>query len=152
MARSVRQSKIIEIINKQEIETQDELVAALRQAGFNVTQATISRDIKELCLFKIVGKNKKYKYAFVDNDDRSFSSKANEVYRSVVISITNIFNQIVVKTIRGTTDAVAGVIDRLAITSVLGIVTGEDALLVITDSPESAIQVKLRLEELLSNN
>ena len=65
MARSVRQSKIIEIISNNEIETQDELVNALKDAGFDITQATISRDIKELGLIKIVGNSKKYKYAFI---------------------------------------------------------------------------------------
>ena len=151
MARSVRQSKIIEIINKQEIETQDELVDALKSAGFDVTQATISRDIKELGLFKIAGKSKKYRYAFVDNEDRNFNSKANEMYKSVVLSIANTLNQVVVKTIRGTTLAVAGVVDRLAITSILGIVTGDDTILIITDSEENAKQVKMRLEDLLNN-
>lgn len=150
MARSVRQSKIIEIINKQEIETQDELVEALKDAGFSITQATISRDIKELCLFKVAGEKKKYKYAFVDNDDRTFTTKANEIYKSVVLSVVTISNQVIVKTVRGTTDAVATVIDRLSITAVLGIVTGEDTVLVIAESENSAMQIKQRLENMLN--
>lgn len=152
MARSVRQSKIIEIINKQEIETQDELVTALKQAGFNVTQATISRDIKELCLFKIAGENKKYRYAFVESEDKNLSSKTNEIYRNVVLSITQVLNQVLVKTIKGTTEAVANVVDKLAISSVLGCVTGYDSLLVVTDSEESAKEVKSRLDSLLNDN
>lgn len=152
MARSVRQSKIIEIINKQEIETQDELVQALRECGFKVTQATISRDIKELCLFKISGDKKKYRYAFVDGEDKTISSKANEIYRSVILSITPVLNQVVVKTIRGTTEAVATVVDKLSITTVLGCVAGADTLLVITDSAESAVDVCKRLNDLLISN
>lgn len=149
MARSVRQSKIIEIINKQEIETQDELVQALKECGFKVTQATISRDIKELCLFKVSGEKKKYRYAFFEGEDKTISSKSNEIYRSVVLSITTVLNQVVVKTIRGTTEAVASVIEKLAITSVLGCVSGADTLLVITDSAESAVEVSKRLNDLL---
>lgn len=152
MARSVRQSKIIEIINKNEIETQDELVSALRKAGFNVTQATISRDIKELCLFKIPGENKKYKYAFVEKEDKNLSSKTNEIYKNVVLSITPVFNQVLVKTIKGTTEAVANVVDKLGFNSVLGCVTGYDSLLIVTNSAENAVEVSDRLEGLLQSN
>lgn len=152
MARSVRQSKIIEIINKQEIETQDELVEALKQAGFKVTQATISRDIKELCLFKISGETKKYRYSFVDNEDRTISSKTNDVFKNVVLSVTPVFNQVLVKTIRGTSESVALVVDKLGMSSVIGCVSGSDALLIVTDSSESAVEVCERLNELLIPN
>lgn len=152
MARSVRQSKIIEIINKQEIETQDELVEALKQAGFKVTQATISRDIKELCLFKISGETKKYRYSFVDNEDRTISSKTNDVFKNVVLSVTPVFNQVLVKTIRGTSESVALVVDKLGMSSVIGCVSGSDALLIVTDSAESAVEVCERLNELLIPN
>ncbi|MBQ7977302.1 MAG: arginine repressor [Clostridia bacterium] len=152
MARSVRQSKIIEIINKQEIETQDELVEALKQAGFKVTQATISRDIKELCLFKISGETKKYRYSFVDSEDRTISSKTNDVFKNVVLSITPVFNQVLVKTIRGTSESVALVVDKLGMSSVIGCVSGSDALLIVTDSAESAVEVCERLNELLIPN
>ncbi len=151
MARTIRQSKIIEIINKQEIETQDELVKALRAEGFNVTQATISRDIKELCLFKISGEKKKYRYAFVESEYKNLNSKTNEVYRNVVLAINQLLNQVVVKTIKGTAEAVAGVIDKMAMTTILGCVAGQDTVLVITTSENDAIEVKERLTEMLNN-
>ena len=73
--RSARQTKILEIIESQDIETQDELVAALKNAGFDVTQATISRDIKELGLIKVKTDRERYKYANVDHDDRKLSAR-----------------------------------------------------------------------------
>ena len=152
MARTVRQSKIIEIINKQEVETQGELVKALKDAGFNVTQATISRDIKELCLFKIAGETKKYKYAFVDSEDKNLNSKTNEIYRNVVLSIHQVLNQVVVRVLKGTAEAVAGVAERMSIATVLGIIAGSDTVLIITDGEAAASEVADRLQDLLNNN
>ena len=82
MARSVRQSKILELISTREIETQDELVALLREAKFDITQATISRDIKELGLIKILSADSgKYKYAIVENGEQAFSNKYISIFK-----------------------------------------------------------------------
>ena len=150
--KNFAEAKIIEIINKQEVETQGELVKALKDAGFNVTQATISRDIKELCLFKIAGETKKYKYAFVDSEDKNLNSKTNEIYRNVVLSIHQVLNQVVVRVLKGTAEAVAGVAERMSIATVLGIIAGSDTVLIITDGETAASEVADRLQDLLNNN
>ena len=149
MARSSRQAKIIEIINKNEIDTQEELVTALKKSGFNVTQATISRDIKELGLFKVSGEQKKYKYAIVENENLGYVNKINNLFKDVVISAQAIMNQVVIKTIKGSAGIVAEVVDRLAMTNVLGCVFGVDTVLVITESEISAKLVLARINEIL---
>lgn len=149
MARSSRQAKIIEIINKDEIDTQEELVIALKQAGFDVTQATISRDIKELGLFKVAGEQKKYKYAIVENDNLAYVNKINNLFKEIVLNASTISNQVVIKTLKGSVEIVAEVIDRLAMTNVLGCVFGTDTVLVITENEFSAKLVLSRINEIL---
>ena len=149
MARSSRQAKIIEIINKDEIDTQEELVIALKQAGFDVTQATISRDIKELGLFKVAGEQKKYKYAIVENDNLAYVNKINNLFKELVLNACTISNQVVIKTLKGSVEIVAEVIDRLAMTNVLGCVFGTDTVLVITENEFSAKLVLSRINEIL---
>lgn len=136
MARTSRQAKIIEIINKFEIDTQDELVVALKDAGFNVTQATISRDIKDLGLFKVAGEQKKYKYAIVEGDSHGYAGKINTIFKESVLSVTAACNQVVIKTLKGVANVIGSVIDKLSIATVLGIVYGEDTILLIT--PDNA--------------
>ena len=149
MARSSRQAKIIEIINKDEIDTQEELVIALKQAGFDVTQATISRDIKELGLFKVAGEQKKYKYAIVENDNLAYVNKINNLFKELFLNACTISNQVVIKTLKGSVEIVAEVIDRLAMTNVLGCVFGTDTVLVITENEFSAKLVLSRINEIL---
>jgi transcriptional regulator of arginine metabolism len=87
MARNSRQSKILELISLHEIETQEELVSALRDAEVDVTQATISRDIKELGLIKILTDSKKYKYAVVNSSAQALSSKCLNIFKECIISV-----------------------------------------------------------------
>ena len=147
MVGSARQSKIIEIITNNEIETQDELVGALRNAGFDITQATISRDIKELGLIKIVGQSKKYKYSFIDSDDKAGANKSASVFRESVIWIKCIGNLVVLKSIRGTAQLVASFVDRLSLENVMGCVYGEDTIMAIVDNAETGAKVCARLNE-----
>lgn len=151
MARSSRQSKIIEILTNQEIETQEELVSALCSAGFDVTQATVSRDIKELRLIKIAGEKKKYRYAFVGNEDKTLPNKVVSIFKEAVISVKHTGNLIVVKTLRGTASAVSGFVDRLAIEHIMGCVHGDDTVMLIVDNLDYVPKISLRLSEILSN-
>lgn len=132
MARSARQSKILELISTKEIETQDELVAALRAANFDITQATISRDIKELGLIKILSaETGKYKYSIVDNGEQAVSNKYINVFKEAVISIKTAQNLSVIKTIKGMDGAICGLIDKLNLDGVMGSVSGDDTVMVI---------------------
>ena len=132
MARSVRQSKILELISTREIETQDELVALLREAMFDITQATISRDIKELGLIKILSADSgKYKYAIVENGEQAVSNKYISIFKEAVISIRPAQNLVVLKTIKTMAGAICGLIDKLNLDGVLGAVAGDDTVMII---------------------
>ena len=122
MARSLRQSKILEIISMKEVETQDELVAYLRAANFDITQATISRDIKELGLIKVLGSEGKYKYAIVDSGNQGISNKNISIFKELVISVKPAQNLCVIKTIKGMAGGVCSMVDKLNLSNVLGAV------------------------------
>ncbi len=152
MARNVRQSKIISIISNAEIETQEELVNALRADGFDVTQATISRDIKELGLIKIVGKVKKYKYAFIDTDEKVGTNKATGLFKQAVLSVKAVNNFIVLKTVKGTAQMVSSFLDKLAIANMMGCVFGEDTVMAIFEDATNLDSVVYRINEVLTGS
>ena len=150
MARNSRQSKILELISLQEIETQEELVSALRDANFDVTQATISRDIKELGLIKILTDSKKYKYAVVSSSAQALSNKCLNIFKECVISIKSAMNFTVVKVIKGTAGMVSGLIDQLAISQILGCTYGDDTVMIITNDQDDSYFVRDKLNALLN--
>lgn len=150
MARNSRQSKILELISIKEIETQEELVSALREAEFDVTQATISRDIKELGLIKILTDSKKYKYAVVNSQVQALSNKCLNIFKECVISIKSAMNLTVVKVIKGTAGMVSGLIDQLSLVQVLGCTYGDDTVMVISSDVDDAHFVKDKLNALLN--
>ena len=149
MARNSRQSKILELISLQEIETQEELVSALRDANFDVTQATISRDIKELGLIKILTDSKKYKYTVVNSSVQTLSTKCLNIFKECVISVKSAMNLTIVKVIKGTAGMVSNFVDQLSLGSVLGCTFGEDTVMVITSDIEDAYLVQQKLNEIL---
>ena len=111
--KSKRHSKIIEIINSKAIETQEELAEELKSAGFEVTQATVSRDIKTLRLIKIQGSDGKYRYSIINQNKNDMLEKLSSILINTVISVENIDKIVVVKTISGSASAAAEAIDRL---------------------------------------
>ncbi len=149
MARNSRQSKILELISTKEIETQDELVAELKAANYDVTQATISRDIKELGLIKILTDNKKYKYAIVSTSNQAVSNKCLSIFKECVISIKNAMNLVVLKTLKGTAGMVSNFVDQLSLNQIMGCTFGEDTVMVITADVEDAYLVQQKLNDIL---
>ena len=149
MARNSRQSKILELISLKEIETQDELVSELRAANYDVTQATISRDIKELGLIKILSENKKYKYAIVSSQAQSVSNKCMNIFKECVISIKNAMNLVVVKTLKGTAGMVSNFVDQLSLPQILGVTFGDDTVMVIAGDVDDAYSVLQKLNDIL---
>ncbi|MBQ4557944.1 MAG: arginine repressor [Clostridia bacterium] len=147
MARNSRHNKILEIISNNEIETQEELVVALKNAKFDVTQATISRDIKELGLIKILTEDKKYKYATASSS-QTISDKMKSILKSCVISITTACNMNVVKVMKSTASFVASIIEQYGISQILGITYGEDTVLLVSLNIDDAILVKEKLNSL----
>ena len=122
--KSKRHSKIIEIINSKAIETQEELAEELKSAGFEVTQATVSRDIKTLRLIKIQGSDGKYRYSIINQNKNDMLEKLSSILINTVISVENIDKIVVVKTISGSASAAAEAIDRLELGEIAGTIAG----------------------------
>ncbi len=150
MARNLRQSKILELISVKEIETQEELVTELSLGGYDITQATISRDIKELGLIKVLTDSKKYKYAVMDSVSQSLTNKSLNIFKECVISIKTAMNIVVVKTLKGTAGLVCGFIDQISLANVLGCTYGDDTVMVIVADIEDAYLVKQKLSEIIA--
>ena len=149
MARNTRQSKILEIIANNEIETQEELVAHLRAQNFDITQATISRDIKELGLIKIMTDDRKYKYAYIDSSDQQASNKYTNLAVKSIVSVTPANNLVVVKTLKGFAEAVSSTIDKQNIKLLLGLVNGDDTVMCICKDNGDALIVTDLIRDLL---
>ena len=122
--KTKRQRKIIELITNYDIETQEELAAKLVENGFNVTQATISRDIRELNLTKIATKGGKQKYAVQSSSDIVSNSKYMRVLNDGIITMDTAGNILVVKTVSGMAMAVAAALDAMQIKEILGCIAG----------------------------
>ena len=126
--KNARQMAILSIIEKDNIETQEELAAKLRDIGIVVTQATVSRDIKELRLLKVLTPDGSYKYATVDKAEHGVSERLVRMFIDSVLSISYAENLIVIKTAPGMAMAVGAAIDDLSIEGVLGCIAGDDTL------------------------
>ena len=123
-----RHKKILGIIKNQEIETQEELSNELKKQGLNVTQATVSRDIKELRLTKILTKNGRYKYATLNGQDNILSDRLVKIFKNSIISIDYAGNILVMKTLTGSAQAAAAAIDAVGLEEVIGTIAGDDTI------------------------
>lgn len=149
MLKSARHAKILEIIADKEIETQEELCAELNALNFVVTQATISRDIRDLRLFKVAGSEKKYRYAYINESDSEISSKMRSLFRECVLSVQAAQNLVVVKTLSGNGSNAGTVIDKLNHEEIVGSVAGDDTLLVVCIDNQAANTVVEKINEFL---
>ena len=149
MARSSRQSKILELISTKEIETQEELAKELKNANFEITQATISRDIKELGLTKILSCSGKYKYAILGSEQQVVSNKYINIFKECVISVKSALNLAVVKTIKGMGVSVCSFIDKLNLTELMGATYGDDTVLLVFPSTTFASEAVVTLNQLM---
>ena len=132
--RLSRQNKILEIIKTNEVETQDQLLNLLREAGYNVTQATVSRDIKELGLVKVAGRGKKSIYADAPKVPERILDKYGKILSETIISVKSSENLVIVKTLSGCAGAAAEVIDRVPDERILGTIAGDNTILLVVDS------------------
>ena len=137
-----RHSKIIELIRNREISTQEELLAELQKCGYNVTQATVSRDIKELQLVKVLLNNGKYCYALGSSRHIDAKSNIESLFSTSVISVDYAENLVVVKTVAGMAQAVCTAIDAAAISGVLGTIAGDDTIFIVVKEGASHEAVK----------
>jgi transcriptional regulator of arginine metabolism len=150
MARSSRQSKILELISTKEIETQDELARELKNANFEITQATISRDIKELGLTKILGSSGKYKYAILGSETQIVSNKYITIFKECVISVKPALNLAVVRTIKGMGASVCSFVDKLNLSELMGVTYGDDTVLLVFPTTVCASEAVATLGQLLA--
>ena len=149
MSRASRQSKILSIIATKDIETQDELFYSLQKSGYNVTQATISRDIKELGLIKTLTANGKYKYVTKQKVDSNLSGKLLNVVRETVISIVTANNLCVIKTMTDNASAVSGAIEQLGLDEIVGMVADRNTILIVCNSAKDANSLSQEINRLL---
>ena len=138
MLRTARHAKILEIISEKEIETQEELCAELNARNYVVTQATISRDIRDLHLFKVAGTEKKYRYSYINEDESEVSPTMRNLFRDCVVGVNYAQNLVVIKTLTGNGANAGIVIDKLNYDEVIGSVAGDDTLLVVCKDTDAA--------------
>ena len=137
--KSQRQAKILEIISDKNIETQEQLLAELQAEGFRGTQATISRDIKELRIVKELTSLGSYRYTVSSNDlSGSFSARLNTIFRECVISFDYAQNIIVVRTLPGLASAAASAIDAMNVHSIVGTLAGDDTVMIVMRDTNAA--------------
>lgn len=147
--KTVRQVAILDIIEKQEIETQEELASALNSRGIRVTQATVSRDIKELRLLKVLTPSGKYKYATGDQADNNLTDRFIRMLAESLLSVSSANNLIVVKTLSGSANVAAEALDSMHWPEVLGTLAGDNTVLLIIRSNEETITVTSRIREMM---
>lgn len=144
-----RLAKIIEIIENQNIETQEELADCLKAAGFHVTQATVSRDIRELQLSKVSDGKGRQRYVVLGKDEGFMGARYNRVLREGFASMDIAQNLVVIKTVAGMAMAVAAALDAMRFPEVLGCIAGDDTIMVACHTMEEATQLTHKIQEML---
>ena len=144
-----RQAKILELIQRNDVETQEELSAYLVREGFQVTQATVSRDIRELKLTKIAMDNGKQKYAVITDADSGMMEKYARVLREGFISMDMAQNILVIKTVSGMAGAVCAAIDAMKFQEMVGSIAGDDTIICIIRDDEEAVKIMKKLRKIV---
>lgn len=145
-----RQGKILEIIAENTIETQEQLIDKLNEAGYNVTQATVSRDIRELRLMKISCGFGIYKYVVSNQEPHSHSAKYLNILRETVTSIEHAGNLVVVKTYAGMAQAAAAALDSMNWTEIIGSIAGDDTIMIVLRSGDTSRSFSAELSGLIN--
>jgi transcriptional regulator of arginine metabolism len=143
--KSDRQVKILELIREQDVETQEELSDLLRKAGYQVTQATVSRDIRELKLTKVSVNGSRQKYVSYSNRPESMSNKYVTVLREGFVSIDAAMNLIVIKTVSGMAMAVAAALDAMEWPEIMGCIAGDDTIMCALHNENETSVVRERI-------
>ena len=147
--KNSRHTRILEIISDHVIETQDDLIAKLKESGYNVTQATVSRDIKQLGLVKTATKDGGYKYTSAKNDSSSNENKLKNIMRETVVNAQNAQNIIVVRTFPGMANAAAAALDALAEEAIVGSIAGDDTIFIVVHNNEEASEFTNYIREII---
>ncbi|QZY56950.1 arginine repressor [Crassaminicella profunda] len=144
-----RHAKILEIIDKYEVETQEELAEALKKNNIHVTQATVSRDIKELRLIKVLGKNGRYKYASMKQHESAISDRLVKIFKDSILSIDYSGNIIVLKTLIGAGQAACAALDALDVQDIVGTIAGDDTIFILVRDVEKIEEIVSKFKKLM---
>ncbi len=144
-----RHEKIMELIEQYDIDTQEELAARLNEAGFKVTQATVSRDIRALKMTKVAGENGKSRYAILKENSSALGDKYTRVLHDAVTHIDVGMNLVVIKTVPGMAMGVAAALDALNWEEILGCIAGDDTVMCAARTPEQAEAAQQKLRNIL---
>ena len=147
-----RQSKILELIRENDIETQEMLADLLNKAGFNVTQATVSRDIRELKLTKATMQSGKQKYVATAKESSFVTERLNRVFRDGIVSIDYAQNIFVIKTLVGMAMAVAAALDSMENSEIMGTIAGDDTIFCVVKNESKAVKLTENLKAISLKN
>ena len=147
--KSRRHAKILDIISEYPIETQDELLTRLKDEGYKATQATISRDIKDLRLVKTLGSDGKYRYVSASKNSTDIRSNFSSLFASSVNSIDFAQNIVVIKTLSGMAQAVCAALDSNDYKAVVGTIAGDDTIFIACRSSQLAVNLTEELKKLI---
>ena len=150
MMKSARHNLILEIIETMEIETQEELAEELKRRGVRVTQATVSRDIKELRLLKVLSENGGYKYATVERAEKGMNDRFARILAESVVNVEAVNNLVVINTLSASANAAGEAIDSMKWSEVMGTIAGDNTLLIITRSNEAAEALMTKFNTMLN--
>lgn len=143
--KSERQEAIIELLRSQKIETQSDLASALQEKGFRVTQATVSRDIKEMRLVKVSSPGGGYQYALPGQEGKSVSERMIRMLRESLLYVDFAGNMVVVRTLSGSANSAAEALDSLEWPEILGSIAGDNTIFLVVRNEEFAAEISERI-------
>lgn len=146
-----RHRKIIELVNERVIETQEELAEQLKQSGYNVTQATVSRDIRELKLTKITDNSGKQRYGVVQNKSTDMNEKYIRILKDGFMSMDMALNILVIKTVSGMAMAVAAALDAMQWSEIVGSIAGDDTIMCAVRSVDETLIVMEKIKKIVDS-
>ena len=147
--KSKRHNKILEIINNNDIETQEELAESLKYSGYDVTQATVSRDIKLFKLVKVQNESGKYKYISPVKEERDINDKLYSILKNAAIDVEKVDKFVVIKTLTGAASAAAEAIDTLYSNDVAGTIAGDNTIFVLVRTDEKALELISKVRKMI---
>lgn len=150
MKKYSRQSKILDLIEKYEIETQEELAEHLKRLKIDVTQATVSRDIRELRLVKVLSRTGKYKYAPINQSTEGTTDRLIKIFKNSILSVNIAGHLLVIKTLPGAAQVCASAVDSLGIDEIAGSIAGDDTIFVAISDMDKVKEISQILQKLLS--
>lgn len=147
--KAKRHDMITKLISQENVETQEELAAKLREQGFSVTQATVSRDIRELRLIKVLTPEGSYKYATVEKAKADMQERFIQMFANSVLSVVSSGNMIVIKTITGSASAAAEAVDSLKWPEILGTIAGDNTIFIVVREGKSVAEIIKKFQKML---